>query len=652
MATIQRPTISRIVKMTEFDLLRTKVEMGNMYMCVDTQKMYYDGGNTADSRAIYDYISVRTVNDLMYNITPSFGKSYYCWEDNSLWIWVNKWETLYADTTYPSAYVYDDTNSLNSVYRYDMPNYPADDNGLLKDGSVVVRDRNRIIKGKIYVDDGNDNFVISSFLGGGLRFLPNGKMSTEGELYICDDTDTTDDSEIETEKQARIELSSSETNVEITSDELLFIQDEFTLNDCKAPQRFDLESGSYTLSNTPDDTEDIYIAKYTNTEDESKYFTVVQHTYYVPVNGKIKYSYIRSELHTMNNDLYVDFSEDPDKDNNVYQKPSHKYKVYHEGNLDVSSIKIMSPLQIYNKLMEKDTLPNPFDFNVLQLDGHTSDYFAQATHTHESSDITDLNDFVSRQAGIAVRSIFNNMEGLGITGSYNTASDVLRLEANNFNIALSGGVTGNATVSNLTDTVINVTVDPTKHIHTNYEETLTSLQNQINALNIDATSTYTRAVIDEKIAEVTGTSIPTPNKPLLVNMDGILPGTSTNATKLNHDITFTFSGNVTGDITINGSETNVNVPLSLNLADTGIPEQIDEQIQTRFYMTTIGDDASISFAIRHGLGSEHVMVQCRDVNTKQQVYLDNIVLDENRIQIDSTSVLATNSVEVYVIKID
>ena len=58
-------------------------------------------------------------------------------------------------------------NGLTAVYRNDEPLWPADDNGLLHDGSVVVRDRNRIIKGKLYVDDGNDNLVISSYLGGG-----------------------------------------------------------------------------------------------------------------------------------------------------------------------------------------------------------------------------------------------------------------------------------------------------------------------------------------------------------------------------------------------------------------------------------------------------------------------------------------------------
>ena len=193
MATISTPTIKRILKVTEYDLLRIKVSMGNMYMCQDTMKLYFDQGNSSTDRVLYNYISVRTVNDLQKNVNPILNYVYYCWEDNSLWVWLNKWVCLYSDSTYPSAYVYEDTPSasnpqnLNSVYRYDMPNMPADDNGLLKDGSVVIRDINRLIKGKIYIEDNNDNLIISSYLGGGIRFLPNGKMLSDGELLLGDD---------------------------------------------------------------------------------------------------------------------------------------------------------------------------------------------------------------------------------------------------------------------------------------------------------------------------------------------------------------------------------------------------------------------------------------------------------------------------------
>ena len=155
---IKTPTINRIIRMTQWDLMHTSINPGNMYMCIDNTTLYYD--ETENKRVVYTYVGVKTVNDLMYNLTPTANTTYYCWEDNSLWLWMNKWIVLWSDRTYPSAYVYTDTGNIDPVYRYDQPLLPADDNGLLKDGSVVIRDRNRIIKGKLFIDDGNDNLVI------------------------------------------------------------------------------------------------------------------------------------------------------------------------------------------------------------------------------------------------------------------------------------------------------------------------------------------------------------------------------------------------------------------------------------------------------------------------------------------------------------
>ena len=270
---IKTPTINGIIRMTEFDLLRTKIKQGYMYMCLDSLNLYYD--ETDSRRVRYTYVSIKTANDLFYNITPSSGTTYYCWEDNSLWLWMNKWISLWTDSTYPAAYNYDSANptsanpsSLNYVYYNDDPNTPVDTNGLLKDGSVIVRDRNRIIKGKIYIEDNNDNLTISSFLGGGIRFLPNGKMDTDGELLIGDD-------------------------------------------------------------------------------------------------GK---SIFRTELHLLNNEAYIDYSEDPDSDPSDYPNDKHIYEIFHSGNLDVSAIKVLNPLDIYNKLLD-DSLPDPLEFSVKYLNG-------------------------------------------------------------------------------------------------------------------------------------------------------------------------------------------------------------------------------------------------------------------------------------------
>lgn len=391
MATIPSVKIERIIKMTEFDVLRTKQQLGYMYMCLDTMKLYFDQSIGPNGRVLYDYISARTLNDLQHNIEPILGAIYYCWEDNSLWFWNNKWISLYSETTYPSGYVYDDIPSisnpamLNPVYRYDMPNIPADDNGLLKDGSVVIRDANRLIKGKLYIDSGNDNLVISSYLGGGIRLLPNGKMTTDGELLI--------DTEIQ-------------------------------------PNNVNKAVGS-----------------------------------------------LRAEWRVLNNEMYVDYSEDTSADHSPYANNEHKYKVFHEGNLDTSALIVMTPLQVYNKLtVDKSTLPSVYDFNVTELNGKTDTDFAPAEHTHSYNEITDIADHIEAEAKNQVKRTFNAMSSRGITSSYNSVTDTLTLYANDFNLTLTGGVSGTARIQNLSDTTITVTVNPDQHIHQDLLDEIARLQ--------------------------------------------------------------------------------------------------------------------------------------------------------------------------------
>ena len=401
--TIMTPSIeiNTIIRMTEFDVLRTKQKVGNMYMCLDTMKLYFDQGVNPQDRVTLNYISVRTVNDLQYNITPIYGSVYYCWEDNSLWIWQNKWISLYSPTTYPSGYVYDDVPSagnpqnIKAVYRYDMPSAPADDNGLLKDGSVVVRDRNRLIKGKLYIDEGNDNLVISSYLGGGIRLLPNGRMTTDGEFYI--------------------------------------------------------------------DTE---------------------------IDGIVNKAVagLRAKFNVLNNEMYVNYSENASADPSAFPNNEHIYKVFHEGNLDTSALIVMTPLQVYQKLtVDKTTLPDVYDFNVNKLNGHTSDYFAPAQHTHLYQDITDMADHIEAECLTQIRKVFNTMSSQGITSSFNIATGHLTLSANDFTLTFKGGATGSGMIDNLTNTEIELTVDPDKHTHQDLlneiqllKDRVTVLENMIN----------------------------------------------------------------------------------------------------------------------------------------------------------------------------
>ena len=444
---IKTPTINRIIRMTQWDLMHTSINPGNMYMCIDNTTLYYD--ETENKRVVYTYVGVKTVNDLMYNLTPTANTTYYCWEDNSLWLWMNKWIVLWSDRTYPSAYVYTDTGNIDPVYRYDQPLLPADDNGLLKDGSVVIRDRNRIIKGKLFIDDGNDNLVISSYLGGGIRILPNGQIDTDGEFYIGDE-------------------------------------------------------------------------------------------------GK---SFIRSEFHGLNNDMYVDYSEDPDMDPSEYPNDTHIYKVFHEGNLNASAIKILTPQDIYNKLLDK-SLPNPFEFNVKQLDGYTVDELAFKQHTHTSSQITDFNSQARSQALLEINSVFNSMQGEGVSIKYNNVNKNFTLTADDFVLNFTGGVRGTGIVRQLTDSTFNLIVDPNQHTHQNYIDRMDDIQEQIDNISaLDPDNYYDKQEMDQKLTEVSGTTTPEAGRTLLVNEDLILPGTSESATKLSNNININLSGDITGTVT-------------------------------------------------------------------------------------------------------
>lgn len=566
MATVQTPKIEKIFKVTEFDILRTSVHMGNMYICVDSLKMYYDGGDLPRDRQVYTYTGVRTVNDLFNEITPERGVTYYCWEDNSLWYWNNKWISLYSETTYPSAYNYDtiptpsNPSEISPIYRYDMPNMPADDNGLLKDGSVVVRDRNRLIKGRIYVSDDNDNLIISSYLGGGVRFLPNGKTSTQGELWIGD--------------------------------------------------------------------------VYRNVGGEQ-----------IPLG----LATLRAELTVLNNEIYVNYAENPSNDTSKYQNPEHIYKVYHEGNLDTSAIEVMTPQQVYEKLLD-DSLPSVLDFNVKQLQGHNADYFARKSHTHQSSDISDLYNTVVEQSGVAVKSIFNTIDGHGVTGSFNTVTNVLTLRANDFNLSFSGGATGSTRITELGDSVVQLTVDPDKHSHTDYITRMDSLQTQIDNIVIDTSSTYTRSVIDQKIADVTGTTTPVSGKPLLVNVEGILPAKSSQTKQLDHYIDIAITGAITGTTRLNGSETSLTINTELG-SSALIEDMILAQLNQRAISTIIGDGASTTFTVRHNLNTNQIIVQFRDVTTGEEIHIPNKILDLDRIQIDSNTIISNGGVQVMIYKI-
>lgn len=334
-----------IYRVSEFDLLSIPKVIGNLYACTDSRRMYED--ISATERRVMAVQMIATEIDRQYNLKPTNATYYYVWETNELWLYNYGWELIIGTKTGEGNNQYVASTGIEYLPNSGCCN--PDNNGIMGDGSVVVRDSNRVIKGKIYIDAENNELVFSSFLGGGLRFLPSGSVDENGTLDIK--------------------------------------------------------------------------------------------------NGVLNYygnAWIRGSLFTTN-DIYV-------------VKESGQYKVYTEEDFSIGDWEFDG-----NDVIEKlNKLPQPINLDVIKFDGHTSDYYARAEHTHISSDITDLEKFVKDSRYSA---LMTGMHDKGIQVEYDQKTDTYKFVPNSFLINIIGGADGFATVRNLGDTTIEVTVDPNEHHH-------------------------------------------------------------------------------------------------------------------------------------------------------------------------------------------
>lgn len=468
MASVTTPKINRIIRMYNFDLLGTQIKQYNMYMCLDTLQLWYD--ESPSKRTMYGYVGVDTMNDLQNNIVPNYGTTYYCWESNTLWLWMNKWICLYSDSIYPSAYQKLE-GTIDEVYLDDQNPTIVDNNGLLRDGSVVIRDPQRIIKGRLYISSGNDNLILSSYLGGGIRILPNGAFGTEGELYI---------------------------------------------------------------------------------DDHSQ-------------------AYIRASWNILNNEGYVDYGEHPEKDKNPYQNENHRYKIYHEGNFKAEDFSITSAM-VYDKLVNPDsTLPDPLKLNVEKVGGHKASDFALKTHSHTASDITDFSTESQSNALTVMIDKLTNAISKGVKVTWDVSKKKFTLNADDYILAFTGGATGQGTVTDLTNTTIALTVDPSKHVHQNYIDRMDKIEKSIKDISsVDLSDYYNKTEVDDMFS-----ATPIQDKALLVDNNGNLPGNALTASDLNHNTKLSLKGDITGNVTFGYEQLTLemNTDASNVISDTPEPNK-------------------------------------------------------------------------------
>ena len=164
-----------------YDLIRTKPKIGQLYFLTDSRVLYKDFGNDLSQRLRFNAIVLYSDNDRQFNVRPEPGKFYYVEESNSLWLYDTRWVLKIGSGLQYNTYAIDGgimspvINTDESVTGMNGDKI-IDNNGLLGNGSVVIRDVNRMTQGIIESDSLNSYLIYKSFKQNGMLFLPDASL--------------------------------------------------------------------------------------------------------------------------------------------------------------------------------------------------------------------------------------------------------------------------------------------------------------------------------------------------------------------------------------------------------------------------------------------------------------------------------------------
>ena len=161
--------------------MRAKPKMGQIYFLTDSRLLYKDFGNDISQRLKFNAIILYNESDRVNNIKPVVGKFYYVEATNCLWLYDTRWilkignEYQYNTYTDENGYISPVINTDESITGF-YGDKIIDNNGLLGNGAVVVRDNNRMTKGTIESNNIDNYLVYKSFQDNGMLFIPNGHL--------------------------------------------------------------------------------------------------------------------------------------------------------------------------------------------------------------------------------------------------------------------------------------------------------------------------------------------------------------------------------------------------------------------------------------------------------------------------------------------
>lgn len=166
-----------IIKCSQYDLLRAKAKNGQMYFTTDSRVLYKDNGNNVAQRLVFNAVILHTDSERLNYIKPTIGKFYYVEETNSLWLFDTRWVLkIGSGAAYNSYYAEDYISPIVNVETGLNGDKIIDNNGLLGDGSVIIRDINRVTRGMENANLAYNRLEIKSYLDDGFLFVPNAHL--------------------------------------------------------------------------------------------------------------------------------------------------------------------------------------------------------------------------------------------------------------------------------------------------------------------------------------------------------------------------------------------------------------------------------------------------------------------------------------------
>lgn len=169
-----------IIKCSKYDLFQLPATKGQIYFCQDVLALYKDYGVEITSRQRLPALVINTEQERLRRIRPQQGRLYYVVTSNCLWLFDTRWILKEGDARKFNAYGYDANSSVtplvskNVAVGSDQGDRIIDNNGLLQDGSVVIRDSERLVRAIERADLHNNEISITSYLDGGLTLYPYG----------------------------------------------------------------------------------------------------------------------------------------------------------------------------------------------------------------------------------------------------------------------------------------------------------------------------------------------------------------------------------------------------------------------------------------------------------------------------------------------